>query len=247
MHFSEHANRLADNAHALGKVVALKNCGDLLSELVPWFDFGVVEQCVQYNECGTYTPFIAAGKAVFDIEYSGTKDSLCAKTNPLNIDAQLKALALSAPVTQCRTYSNSPPAAASSTSVPAPPPPPPPPPAPSTALTPAAAAPVAPQAAVVPVTSPSVAYNTEPVAASLTTAAAIADPTLASSILASVVGSTPVTPVAGSAGSPVPCDAVNAVSSKTKKQKARTTKTTKTRKAKKTQWRATSTVVAAVE
>jgi hypothetical protein len=31
--------------------------------------FSVNEQCVQYGECETFAPFIAAGKPVFHIEY----------------------------------------------------------------------------------------------------------------------------------------------------------------------------------
>jgi endo-alpha-1,4-polygalactosaminidase (GH114 family) len=32
-------------------------------------EFEVNEQCVQYNECSTYSAFISAGKPVFHIEY----------------------------------------------------------------------------------------------------------------------------------------------------------------------------------
>ncbi|KXS18615.1 glycoside hydrolase family 114 protein, partial [Gonapodya prolifera JEL478] len=57
---------LADTAHSMGKLVALKNCLDLIPELYPYFDFAVVEQCAQYNECDLASPFVSAGKAVFE-------------------------------------------------------------------------------------------------------------------------------------------------------------------------------------
>ncbi|KXS18740.1 glycoside hydrolase family 114 protein, partial [Gonapodya prolifera JEL478] len=57
---------LADTAHSLGKLVALKNCQDLATTLLPWYDFAVVEQCAQYDECALSSPFINAGKAVFE-------------------------------------------------------------------------------------------------------------------------------------------------------------------------------------
>ncbi|KAJ3338929.1 hypothetical protein HDU93_008908 [Gonapodya sp. JEL0774] len=63
---TSYLNRLADTAHYFGKLVALKNCGDLIPQLVTSFDFSVAEECVVYNECGIYSPFISAGKAVFE-------------------------------------------------------------------------------------------------------------------------------------------------------------------------------------
>ena len=33
------------------------------------FDFAIVEQCFQYEECGLYRPFVERGKAVFEAEY----------------------------------------------------------------------------------------------------------------------------------------------------------------------------------
>ena len=49
--------------------VALKNDPEQARELVGRFDFAVVEQCFQYHECGRFSPFIEAGKAVFEAEY----------------------------------------------------------------------------------------------------------------------------------------------------------------------------------
>lgn len=60
---------IADEAHARGLSVGLKNDLDQLAELEPWFDWALNEQCHEYEECGVYTPFRAAGKAVFHVEY----------------------------------------------------------------------------------------------------------------------------------------------------------------------------------
>ncbi|KAI5476542.1 hypothetical protein MNV49_007552 [Pseudohyphozyma bogoriensis] len=69
----------AETAHSLGLAVALKNAGDQLTantaEIVAAYDFAIVEQCEQYDECDVYQPFVDAGKAAFDIEYQSEKDA----------------------------------------------------------------------------------------------------------------------------------------------------------------------------
>lgn len=60
---------LAETAHELGLSVGLKNAPDLVDELVDVFDWSLVEECVRYDECDAYRPFIDAGKAVLHAEY----------------------------------------------------------------------------------------------------------------------------------------------------------------------------------
>ncbi len=60
---------LANLAHSKGLGVGLKNDVDQAAQLVSVFDFAVNEQCLQYNECKRYQPFLKAGKVVFHIEY----------------------------------------------------------------------------------------------------------------------------------------------------------------------------------
>ncbi|MGV6857757.1 MAG: endo alpha-1,4 polygalactosaminidase [bacterium] len=60
---------LAIEAHKRYLLVGLKNAADLVPQLVNLFDFSVVEQCYQYNECEAYSPFIARNKAVLEAEY----------------------------------------------------------------------------------------------------------------------------------------------------------------------------------
>ncbi|KXS17159.1 glycoside hydrolase family 114 protein [Gonapodya prolifera JEL478] len=98
-------NRLiADTAHSLSLLVALKNCQDLARDLLPWFDFLVTEECVQYRECEQGTVFVRAGKANFNIEYKGSLQHICRTTNALNIDAQKKHIDLDARRELCKTY-----------------------------------------------------------------------------------------------------------------------------------------------
>ncbi|KAH7127848.1 glycoside hydrolase superfamily [Dactylonectria estremocensis] len=49
--------------------IGLKNCVDIVKQVLPSVDFATVEQCAEYNECQGYAPFIKAGKPVFQIEY----------------------------------------------------------------------------------------------------------------------------------------------------------------------------------
>ena len=60
---------LADEAHARGLAIALKNDGEQIPDLVDWFDFAVNEECADYDECDTNRPFVEADKAVLHAEY----------------------------------------------------------------------------------------------------------------------------------------------------------------------------------
>ena len=52
--------------------VGLKNDLDQVADLVVDFDFAVNEQCHEYDECETLSPFVEAGKPVFNAEYDDT-------------------------------------------------------------------------------------------------------------------------------------------------------------------------------
>ncbi|HEX3695702.1 MAG TPA: endo alpha-1,4 polygalactosaminidase [Polyangia bacterium] len=60
---------LANHAHARGLSVGLKNDLDQIPSLVGVFDWALNEECFAENECDRLLPFIAAGKAVFNVEY----------------------------------------------------------------------------------------------------------------------------------------------------------------------------------
>jgi hypothetical protein len=68
---------VARQVHRRGMAVALKNDGEQAGQLVRDFDFAVVEQCFQYDECGPYRAFVDAGKAVFEAEYELAPGSFC--------------------------------------------------------------------------------------------------------------------------------------------------------------------------
>ena len=61
---------LADAAHAAGLAFGLKNDLEDVDALLEVSDFAINEECFEYDECEALTPFIAAGKAVFHVEYT---------------------------------------------------------------------------------------------------------------------------------------------------------------------------------
>jgi hypothetical protein len=69
--------RLANEAHARGLSVALKNDGRQVGDLIEYFDLAVVESCHESDECADYEAFIAAGKPVLNAEYSGDPILVC--------------------------------------------------------------------------------------------------------------------------------------------------------------------------
>lgn len=71
---------LADYAHGKGLLIALKNSIALISDVVKTSaDFAIVEQCLQYNECDSYSAFFASNKPIFGIEYHALSASDCSK------------------------------------------------------------------------------------------------------------------------------------------------------------------------
>jgi len=98
---------IAEQAHARGLSVGLKNDVDQSKQLEQYFDWSLNEQCNQYDECNTLDNFISAGKAVFNCEYSGNADNFCPKMNTAGFSSLLKTLDLTAKVkAQCCTYAS---------------------------------------------------------------------------------------------------------------------------------------------
>jgi hypothetical protein len=85
---------LASVAHARGLSVGLKNDTDQVKALEPYFDFAVNEQCMEYDECGSYRPFLRAGKAVFHAEYDVTTAEFCRSSRSLGLSSIRKRLNL---------------------------------------------------------------------------------------------------------------------------------------------------------
>jgi hypothetical protein len=85
---------LATEAHNRGLAVALKNATDLVSSLASSFDFAVVEQCFEYNECSLYSPFVALNKAVLNAEYTAYSAATCTQAAGLKFSTAFYNLAL---------------------------------------------------------------------------------------------------------------------------------------------------------
>ena len=94
----------AAHAHARGLSVGLKNDLDQIPSLLADFDWALDEQCFQFNECDSLTPFITAHKAVFEVEYGAPSlaTTICPQANARDFDTLIKNLALDPPRTACR-------------------------------------------------------------------------------------------------------------------------------------------------
>lgn len=77
---------LADEAHARGLSIGLKNDLPQIPALLPWFDWAINEQCFEMEECEELVPFVAAGKAVFGVEYNLDAEEFCDEANALDFD-----------------------------------------------------------------------------------------------------------------------------------------------------------------
>jgi endo-alpha-1,4-polygalactosaminidase (GH114 family) len=87
---------LANEAHARGLSIGLKNDPDQVADLLPYFDWALTEDCFAEGWCEEMLPFVAAGKPVFAAEYTDqiTSDQffnqICPQVNAMNFDAILK-------------------------------------------------------------------------------------------------------------------------------------------------------------
>ncbi len=94
---------VAKEVHKRGMSVALKNDPEQAKQLAGAFDFAVVEECFQYQECGRFSPFINRGKAVFEAEYELSPGQFCQKAANLRFSAIRKSYDLFAkPWLTCR-------------------------------------------------------------------------------------------------------------------------------------------------
>lgn len=84
---------LANLAHSKGLTVGLKNDVGQLTDLKPYFDFAINEQCFQYKECNFpapgYPDWTASGKAVLNVEYRSSALN-CSQAATWRISSMLK-------------------------------------------------------------------------------------------------------------------------------------------------------------
>ncbi len=67
---------IAEQAHKRGMSIGLKNDSEHISDLLPSFDWALLEDCHVQGWCEQVMPFVSAGKAVFQIEYTDTSATL---------------------------------------------------------------------------------------------------------------------------------------------------------------------------
>jgi len=90
---------IANESRKRGLSVALKNDLTQASELEPYFDFAINEQCHENNECNYLSVFTSANKPIFNAEYkleyqnniANARDSMCSDA----INNSIKTLVLS--------------------------------------------------------------------------------------------------------------------------------------------------------
>jgi hypothetical protein len=99
---------LADEAHARGLSVGLKNDLDQVDALEPSFDWALDEECMAFDECDRLAPFVDAGKAVFHTEYvddasdaQGRADEICEDARSRGFSTLVKTWDLDAFVVPC--------------------------------------------------------------------------------------------------------------------------------------------------
>ena len=65
-----YARFLADEAHARGLAIGLKNAPDMVADSLTFFDFAITEDAFYYQWIGKLLPFIETGKPIFAAEYT---------------------------------------------------------------------------------------------------------------------------------------------------------------------------------
>jgi hypothetical protein len=96
---------IASEAHKRGLSVGLKNDLEQVADLLSYFDWALAEDCFAQHECRSLLPFVQAGKAAFDAEYTDTgiqMSNFCPRANAMNIDAIFKYRELDAWRRSCR-------------------------------------------------------------------------------------------------------------------------------------------------
>ena len=84
---------LAAEAHARGLSIGLKNNPDQAMDLLPYYDWALVEGCFAQGWCDQVALFVEAGKAVFAVEYTDAGINLeefCPQAKALHFSAILK-------------------------------------------------------------------------------------------------------------------------------------------------------------
>ncbi|UCC65762.1 MAG: endo alpha-1,4 polygalactosaminidase [Anaerolineae bacterium] len=87
---------LADEAHARGLSIGLKNDEEQVADLLPHYDWALTEDCFADGRCEEMAPFVEAGVAVFAAEYTDRVtvaefvEQVCPQAEALGFSAILK-------------------------------------------------------------------------------------------------------------------------------------------------------------
>lgn len=95
---------IAGMAHGLGLAIAHKNAEELVPDLVGLFDFAMAEQCWKKERCDLFLPYVEAGKAVLDAEYTDEPiefTKACSETKSMGISLVYKTRDLKAEWIEC--------------------------------------------------------------------------------------------------------------------------------------------------
>ncbi|MBN3815989.1 endo alpha-1,4 polygalactosaminidase [Paraburkholderia sp. Se-20369] len=97
---------VATQVHNRAMLVGLKNDINQAqdAQLYTAFDFVVSEQCIQYNECGFFSKFLALNKPVFEAEYKLALDKMCAVAKANRLSSIKKRPALNSSREDCSAY-----------------------------------------------------------------------------------------------------------------------------------------------
>jgi len=95
---------LAEAAHERGLLIGLKNDLEQITDLLPYFDWIINEECFSYAECELLLPFVKAGKPVFVIEHELDPSAFCAQALQMNLNALRKHRELDAYRTDCHAW-----------------------------------------------------------------------------------------------------------------------------------------------
>ncbi len=99
-----YAKWLADEAHARGLAIGIKNAPDMVADSLDFFDFAITEDAFYYEWIEEMLPFIDAGKPVFAAEYTDMDvdfNAACAWGRQHNVSFILKNRILTAWLQTC--------------------------------------------------------------------------------------------------------------------------------------------------
>lgn len=110
----DYATFLADEAHSRNLSIALKNAGAIVPSVIDLFESSVQEQCIEFDSCEQFMPFIEANKPVFHVEYpkgvdtnnndlvaTPTKQSICGNSQAAGFSTILKNIDLDGFIESC--------------------------------------------------------------------------------------------------------------------------------------------------